>query len=157
MNQFLITSPLGNIICTYSDLGISKLCPLDSLNEDFFPANNDFERLIQAKFNDYFAGILTEFNLPLDLSSGTVFQQKVWNDLLKISFGTTKTYGEIAEQIGHPKAFQAVGGAVGDNPVAILIPCHRVLGKNGKLTGFRWGLDRKKELLNLEKIQFNGQ
>lgn len=85
--------------------------------------------------------------------SGTDFQQKVWNELKKIPYGTTCTYGEIAVRIGNPKASRAVGNACNKNPIPILIPCHRVVGSKGDLVGFASGLDVKKHLLDLEKIK----
>jgi len=98
----------------------------------------------------YFAGELTEFDVELDLR-GTEFQQRVWKALLTIPYGETRSYGEIAEQIGAPGAARAVGLANGHNPVAIVVPCHRVIGANGSLTGFGGGLGRKRKLLELEK------
>jgi methylated-DNA-[protein]-cysteine S-methyltransferase len=98
----------------------------------------------------YFAGELTEFDVELDLR-GTEFQQRVWKALLTIPYGETRSYGEIAEQIGAPGAARAVGLANGRNPVAIVVPCHRVIGANGSLTGFGGGLGRKRTLLELEK------
>ena len=86
--------------------------------------------------------------------AGTEFQKSVWNALRKISFGKTKSYGEIARAIGKPKAVRAVGGACGANPVPVLVPCHRVLAANKKLGGFSGGLDWKRKLLALEKVEF---
>ena len=88
--------------------------------------------------------------MPLDLY-GTKFQKSVWTELQKIPFGETSTYSDIAEKINKPSAFRAVGSAIGANPVMIVIPCHRVIGKSGKLTGFRGGLLMKQKLLALEK------
>ena len=90
-----------------------------------------------------------QFALTLDLA-GTAFQRKVWNALLTIPFGETRSYGQIARQIGHPDAVRAVGAANGRNPVSIVAPCHRVIGSTGKLTGFAGGLDAKAHLLALE-------
>lgn len=98
----------------------------------------------------YFAGTLTEFDLPLALH-GTPFQQKVWNELLNIPFGQTWSYGELARRIGQPTASRAVGLANGKNPVSIIVPCHRVIGANGKLVGYGGGLERKTTLLQLER------
>jgi len=97
----------------------------------------------------YFAGRRTTFDLPLDFA-GTEFQQKVWRALLTIPFGETRTYAQIARQIGRPEAVRAVGAANGKNPISIVTPCHRVIGSNGKLTGFAGGLDAKAFLLRLE-------
>jgi methylated-DNA-[protein]-cysteine S-methyltransferase len=98
----------------------------------------------------YFAGELQEFDLSLHLS-GTEFQRRVWNALRTIPYGETRTYGEIAQQIGAPTAFRAVGLANGHNPIAVIVPCHRVIGANGSLTGFGGGLERKSALLELER------
>jgi len=98
----------------------------------------------------YFAGDLTEFNLELDIV-GTEFQRRVWTALLTIPYGETRSYGEIARQIGAPGAFRAVGLANGHNPIGIIVPCHRVIGANGSLTGYGGGLDRKRMLLDMEK------
>ncbi|MCX4680260.1 methylated-DNA--[protein]-cysteine S-methyltransferase [Streptomyces sp. NBC_01433] len=97
----------------------------------------------------YFAGELTEFDLPLRLA-GTPFQQSVWAELLKIPYGETRSYGELAEQLGKPGASRAVGLANGKNPVSIVVPCHRVIGASGSLTGYGGGLDRKQRLLAFE-------
>jgi methylated-DNA-[protein]-cysteine S-methyltransferase len=98
---------------------------------------------------DYFAGKLKRFTVPV-LPEGTEFERLVWAELLTIPWGTTRTYGEIAVAIGKPNASRAVGRAIGANPVAIIIPCHRVIGKDGSLTGYAGGLDRKKTLLAIE-------
>lgn len=103
-----------------------------------------------AQLEAYFAGELTEFELDLDLA-GTEFQRRVWNALLTIPYGQTRSYGEIADQIGAPGAFRAVGLANGRNPVGIIVPCHRVIGAGGSLTGYGGGIDKKRVLLALEK------
>jgi methylated-DNA-[protein]-cysteine S-methyltransferase len=100
----------------------------------------------------YFAGERTSFDMPLDLH-GTEFQRRVWQALLAIPFGETTSYGEIARRIGAPSAVRAVGGAVGRNPISIVVPCHRVVGSNGSLTGFGGGLDRKRWLLSHEGVE----
>ncbi|MFB6525309.1 MULTISPECIES: methylated-DNA--[protein]-cysteine S-methyltransferase [unclassified Streptomyces] len=97
----------------------------------------------------YFAGELTEFELPLNLI-GTPFQLRVWEGLLRIPYGETRTYGELAEELGNPGASRAVGLANGKNPVSIIVPCHRVVGASGSLTGYGGGLDRKQRLLAFE-------
>lgn len=100
----------------------------------------------------YFAGTLTEFDVDLDVA-GTPFQRRVWTALQTIPYGETRSYGQIADQIGSPGASRAVGLANGRNPVSIIVPCHRVIGSNGGLTGYGGGLDRKKTLLALEKAE----
>ena len=97
----------------------------------------------------YFAGELTEFDLRL-ATGGAPFQQRVWAELRNIPYGSTISYGELARLIGNPKASRAVGAANGSNPISIIIPCHRVIGSNGKLTGYAGGLDKKRALLALE-------
>jgi methylated-DNA-[protein]-cysteine S-methyltransferase len=99
----------------------------------------------------YFAATLTEFELPLQIQ-GTLFQQRVWEALKTIPHGTTMSYGELAQQIGQPKASRAVGLANGQNPISIVVPCHRVIGANGKLTGYGGGIERKQWLLNHERL-----
>ncbi len=97
----------------------------------------------------YFAGTLTEFSLPLE-PAGTPFQRRVWAELQAIPYGETRSYGELARAIGNPAAVRAVGLANGRNPIAVVIPCHRVIGSDGSLTGYGGGLDRKRYLLDLE-------
>lgn len=99
---------------------------------------------------DYMEGKRKEFTMPLDLH-GTPFQQSVWMALQEIPYGQTVSYSDIAERIQNPKSVRAVGAAIGANPLLITVPCHRVIGKNGNLTGFRGGLDMKKQLLALEQ------
>ncbi|MFL2104900.1 methylated-DNA--[protein]-cysteine S-methyltransferase [Desemzia sp. FAM 23991] len=112
--------------------------------------NNEFMQSYQMLLEEYFQGTRKEFDVPLDIK-GTNFQEMVWRELLNIPYGETRTYSDIADAVGNPKAIRAVSGAIGKNPVAIVVPCHRVIGKNGKLTGYRGGLEMKKELLELEK------
>jgi len=101
------------------------------------------------QLKEYFAKERTVFSIPLDLK-GTAFQLSVWNTLLGIPYGSTKTYGALARQLGDIKAVRAVGGALNKNPVAIIVPCHRVVGASGKLVGFAGGLENKSILLDLE-------
>jgi methylated-DNA-[protein]-cysteine S-methyltransferase len=103
------------------------------------------------QLTDYFAGTLTEFDLPLQMQ-GTMFQQRVWAALETIPYGITISYGELAQQIGQPNASRAVGLANGRNPVSIVVPCHRVIGASGKLTGYGGGIERKQWLLNHERL-----
>lgn len=104
----------------------------------------------KAQLKAYFNGELQQFNLPL-APEGTPFQQSVWQALRTIPYGTVTSYRWVAEQIGNPKAVRAVGGANGKNPLPVIIPCHRVIGSNGTLTGFGGGLDVKQRLIDLEK------
>ena len=113
---------------------------------------SDHEVLAQAmcEINDFLAGKRNSFDVPLDLSAGTPFQQAVWRALICIPFGSSCSYGQIVAVIGRPGAVRAVGAAVGANPISIIVPCHRVLGGNGSLTGYSGGLTRKAALLRVE-------
>ncbi len=102
------------------------------------------------QLQQYLRGERTRFELPLDLAGGTPFQRDVWQALLSIGCGHTTSYGALSQQLGRPAAVRAVGAAVGRNPVSVVVPCHRVLGKDGALTGYAGGLDRKSALLQLE-------
>lgn len=127
---------------------------LTSLNTFF----KDYDCLEDSSINatainqlsDYTEGRRTEFDLKLDLNHGTPFQQSVWHALLNVPYGETTNYGAMANAINNPKAIRAVGGAIGRNPISIIVPCHRIIGKNGKLTGYSGGLDVKVKLLELE-------
>lgn len=106
----------------------------------------------QQQLAEYFAGTRQQFDLPLDFE-GTEFQKQVWQALLQIPYGETRSYKQLAEQLGNPKAVRAVGAANGKNPISIIAPCHRVIGASGKLVGFAGGLDNKEILLKLEQFQ----
>ena len=114
------------------------------------PGSGSVLEFAVAQLADYFDRRLQVFDVPLDLR-GTPFQKAVWEELLTIPYGKTLTYGEIAMEIERPRAFQAVGQANGANPVAIIVPCHRVVGQNGALTGYAAGVERKAALLQLEQ------
>ena len=161
-----IASPRGTCVMLGTASGICWLgtpgTPLDSGLDwiqhkmDFASVLEDasFEPLRQAaeQLERYFAGELAQFTCPLDLR-GTAFQLKVWNALTRIPYGETRSYMEIAREIGHPSAVRAVGAANGANPIAIIVPCHRVIGSNGALTGYGGGLPTKAWLLALETHQ----
>ena len=115
------------------------------------PDDHAFPEAVE-QLEAYFAGTLTEFDLPLRLE-GTAFQQQVWAALLEIPYGETWSYGELATHIGNPNASRAVGLANGRNPIGIIVPCHRVIGASGSLTGYGGGLDRKQKLLDLERAR----
>lgn len=104
----------------------------------------------QRQLQAYFAGQLRQFDIPLDLSAGTAFQQSVWQALLAIPFGKTTSYGTLSISIGKPLAVRAVGTAIGRNPIGVIVPCHRVIGADGSLTGYAGGLHRKEAFLKLE-------
>jgi len=103
-----------------------------------------------AQLDAYFSGESTEFNLPM-AAGGTAFQQQVWAALKEIPYGQTTTYGQLAKAIGRPRASRAVGAANGRNPISIIVPCHRVIGANGRLTGYGAGVERKQALLDHER------
>ena len=112
--------------------------------------NNALMDAATQQLLEYFAGKRKHFDLPLDLTSGTTFQQSVWRSLLTIPPGQTVSYGTVGQSIGKPSAVRAIGAAVGRNPLSIVVPCHRVIGAHGALTGYAGGLDRKVALLTLE-------
>ncbi|MGV0783493.1 methylated-DNA--[protein]-cysteine S-methyltransferase [Mycolicibacterium sp. XJ775] len=146
-------SPVGLLTLAGRD---GRLRHLRMVDQTYEPSREGWER-DDAAFPDavdqltaYFAGDLTEFELELDMV-GTQFQRRVWEALQTIPYGETCSYGEIARQIGSPSGSRAVGLANGHNPIGIIVPCHRVIGANGSLTGYGGGLDRKRALLELEK------
>lgn len=151
-------SPLGPMILAASDLG---LCGVWFEGQRHGPSDDHLRGwtsvtahpLLQeasAQLQAYFKGDLSHFDLPLDLSAGTPFQQSVWQALLGVPFGRSQSYGELALRLNNPKAVRAVGAAVGRNPISIIVPCHRILGGGGQLTGYAGGLWRKQALLQLE-------
>lgn len=150
-----IKTPVGELKLVASDTALAAI-----LWEDDDPDRVRLGEMIERddhpvllktarQLEDYFEGKLSVFSLALEFE-GTGFQKKVWQALLTIPFGETRSYQQIAEQIGHPKAVRAVGAANGRNPISIIAPCHRVIGANGTLTGFAGGLKIKKFLLTLE-------
>jgi methylated-DNA-[protein]-cysteine S-methyltransferase len=148
-------SPLGVMIVAATDRGIAgvwfegqKHMP----DSAAWPHEPDHAMLRAAtrQLDDYFEGRRTTFDLPLDLQGGTAFQQSVWQALLAIPRGGTTSYGQLSQRIGHPAAVRAVGAAVGRNPLSVIVPCHRVVGADGSLTGYAGGLERKTALLQLE-------
>jgi methylated-DNA-[protein]-cysteine S-methyltransferase len=133
-----------------SKLGLQALefPPFGALRGERNDANTWIAQATE-ELHAYFAGKLRLFQVPLDMQ-GTDFQLSVWNELVKIPYGETRSYAQIAEAVRRPKAVRAVGAANGSNPVAIIVPCHRVIGSGGKLTGYGGGLPLKKRLLELE-------
>jgi methylated-DNA-[protein]-cysteine S-methyltransferase len=148
-----VDSPVGPLTLAGED---RRLMHLRMVDQTYEPSHDGWEPDDEAfpeaveQLEAYFAGDRTEFDLELDLV-GTGFQCRVWTALLTIPYGETRSYGEIARQIGAPGAFRAVGLANGHNPIGIIVPCHRVIGSNGSLTGYGGGLERKRALLELEK------
>jgi methylated-DNA-[protein]-cysteine S-methyltransferase len=112
---------------------------------------------VREQLEEYFEGSRTEFDLPLVDNAGTPFQRRVWAALLEIPYGETISYAELARRVGQPTAFRAVGLANGKNPISIIVPCHRVVGSGGSLTGYGGGLDRKQRLLELERKESDEQ
>lgn len=143
-------TPLGRIeLASENGNTISRLCFLSETALEKAQCETPVLRWARAQLLEYFGGTRKSFDLPL-APRGTVFQRKVWNSLLRIPYGQTRSYGDVAVTLGKPGAAKAVGGACHRNPIPILIPCHRVVGADGGLTGFGCGLDLKQELLNLE-------
>jgi methylated-DNA-[protein]-cysteine S-methyltransferase len=157
------SSPLGKIWLAATDAGLHGLWFEGQQHQPDFSNTKLWQRgehrymhATIEQLEPYFAHQSNTFtfgkNLPLDLTYGTAFQQAVWQALLSIPFGGSTSYGAIADKINNPAAVRAVGAAVGRNPISILVPCHRVLGKDGSLTGYAGGLDRKIALLRLEGV-----
>lgn len=150
-----MASPVGELTLFASERGLAAvLWPNELRRIRLAPVTEDphYPLLLEAErqLNAYFNGELRQFTVPLDFV-GTEFQKKVWQALVAIPYGETRSYAEIAQAIGHPAAVRAVGAANGRNPVSIIAPCHRVIGSNGKLTGFAGGLEAKAFLLAIEK------
>ena len=143
-------SPLGEIALTANDQGLKTLTFIDSKKEFVVPEDylHNPEKFTQVckQLTEYFTGNREVFDLPL-AATGTPFQQKVWQALCTIKQGETKTYAWLAKQINNEKAVRAVGSANGANPIALIVPCHRVIGSDGKLTGYAGGLALKAKLL----------
>ncbi|MBS8266551.1 methylated-DNA--[protein]-cysteine S-methyltransferase [Mesobacillus boroniphilus] len=116
-----------------------------------FEKNAEALKQYMHELTEYLEGKLIDFSLPVDVK-GTPFQEAIWTALREIPYGETYTYSDIAEKIGKPAAVRAVGTAIGANPVLITVPCHRVIGKNGAITGYRGGIEMKQQLLELEKV-----
>lgn len=153
MQYRIVDSPIGPLTLAGRD---GRLMHLRMVDQTYEPSRDGWASDDSA-FDDaavqlaaYFAGELSDFQLELDLA-GTAFQRRVWEALLTIPYGQTRSYGDIARQIGAPGASRAVGLANGHNPISIIVPCHRVIGANGSLTGYGGGMERKKMLLQLER------
>jgi methylated-DNA-[protein]-cysteine S-methyltransferase len=151
----IISSPVGALKLVGSDQGLAAIL-WENDNPQRVRVNasiedNDHPVLLetQRQLTEYFAGKRDSFSIKLD-PIGTKFQKEVWRALTAIPFGETRSYGELAKQLGNPRASRAVGAANGKNPISIIVPCHRVIGASGKLTGFAGGLEAKAHLLQLE-------
>jgi methylated-DNA-[protein]-cysteine S-methyltransferase len=176
--EFLVSSPVGLLSLKASELGLTHLqvscletisrtlevksstvldkdvnAPVDkaSVDKTLVEQGRAHLELTLAQLTDYFAGKRRHFELPL-APKGTAFQRQVWQALSELNFGQVCSYSDIANTIARPKAVRAVGAANGANPIAIIVPCHRVIGKSGKLTGYAYGLEMKQYLLDLEGI-----
>jgi methylated-DNA-[protein]-cysteine S-methyltransferase len=161
-----MNSPVGPLLLVSSEKGLVRIAlPSESGGDRMnhitaeYPdacfiedAGKNQEAVRQIE--EYFSGTRKSFTLPLDLR-GTDFQKKVWKAMLKVPFGRKRSYGQIARDIGNPKACRAVGGSCGKNTIAIVIPCHRIIGSDGSMTGFGGGISLKERLLDLEKKTVN--
>ena len=148
-----LNSPIGDLLLAGDDDGLSLIgFPQGKMRHDPEPDwifNEKPFAAVRQQLEEYFTGERKDFDLPLHLS-GTDFQVQVLQELQRIPYGETTSYGDIAKRIGRPKAMRAVGAANGRNPIPIIVPCHRVIGSSGDLTGFGGGLDTKEALLRLE-------
>ncbi|MBK6814402.1 MAG: methylated-DNA--[protein]-cysteine S-methyltransferase [Saprospiraceae bacterium] len=146
------TSPVGYIICTASDTGLSSLSIRQILPEDLGKNQLGHPFLTQTRIQveEYLEGKRQTFEVPLDFGPASKFFQSVWNILLTIPYGHTRSYGEIAKQLGDINKSRAVGMANGRNPIGIIVPCHRVIGSDHSLTGYAGGIEVKRKLLELE-------
>jgi methylated-DNA-[protein]-cysteine S-methyltransferase len=150
------TSPLGDVLLAATEQGLAGVRFVH--RQEHMPDSSQWTTdeahptLLAAaqQLHEYFSGQRQSFDLPLQPAWGTPFQHAVWQALQRIPYGRTSTYGDIARDIGNPNALRAVGAAIGQNPHTIVVPCHRVVGANGSLTGFAGGLDRKTFLLTHE-------
>ncbi|WP_405968096.1 methylated-DNA--[protein]-cysteine S-methyltransferase [Streptomyces sp. NBC_00015] len=149
----IVDSPYGPLTLVADDGVLCGLYMTEQRHrppeENFGPRDDTLFGAAEEQLEAYFAGELREFSLELRLH-GTPFQRSVWDGLRKIPYGETRTYGELAEALGNPTASRAVGLANGRNPIGIIVPCHRVIGAGGGLTGYGGGLDRKRRLLDFE-------
>lgn len=154
-----LPSPIGELLVAVQDQALCGLwfadqsgIPAWALTAPAAPGSHPVIGRLRAQLQAYFGGQRDAFDLPMAVVDGTDFQRQVWQTLAQIPAGRTVSYRWIAERIGRPRAVRAVGGAVGRNPLGIVLPCHRVLGASGSLTGYTGGLARKRALLALEGI-----
>ena len=164
MSYLKYETPLGTMMAKANDKGILRLEFIDEEEEllsigdvcqfDENYAENPHLAKLGIELSAYFSGELKKFTVPLTLQ-GTAFQMEVWKALKKIPYGTVASYGDISHQIKNPRAVRAVGAANGANNIAIVIPCHRVIGSSGKMTGYAYGIWRKEWLLEHEKKHFS--
>jgi methylated-DNA-[protein]-cysteine S-methyltransferase len=150
MQYAVITTPMGPLTVASTEKGIASIQFGNSIPKGAGAAGESTNRETARQLTEYFEGKRTRFELTLDVE-GTPFQKAVWNELLRIPYGETRSYGDIARAIGRPGAARAVGMANHDNPIAVVIPCHRVVGRDGSLTGYAGGLHLKAQLLSIER------
>lgn len=151
ISQLTIKTPIGLLEITATGEAISGVKPTNKLKNT--AGDRESQLLAQkckTELEEYFAGKRKHFDLPLE-GEGTDFQKKVWKELENIPYGETRTYGEVAKMINNPKAVRAIGMANHNNPILILVPCHRVIGADGSLTGYAAGIEAKRYLLEFEK------
>jgi methylated-DNA-[protein]-cysteine S-methyltransferase len=157
----VLESPIGSLYVAASDAGLAVLAFVDRMHSrpPAAPAGSARARGIvdetERQLREYFAGSRRVFDVPL-APEGTEFQRAVWDALVRVPYGATTSYGELARRAGRPRAVRAVGAANGANPIAVIVPCHRVIGADGSLTGYGGGLDRKRSLLALEGARLPG-
>lgn len=152
--QTAISSPIDDVIIQATENGVSYVGFYPKTHYTHTPIEqvmNEPALICAKQLNEYFNGRRITFNVPLD-THGTPFQNSVWQALLSVPFGKTSTYGDIARLLNNPKAVRAVGAANGKNPISIIVPCHRIIGANAKLTGYAGGLARKQWLLKHEGL-----
>lgn len=153
MNQEIMyhNTPLGTVKIIGNEQGISSLRFAEGAVEEGESASNSLLLQCARELDEYFEGKRKNFEIKLDWYGSTDFNQAVWSALLQIPFGKKRTYMQIARKLNRPKAARAIGRANGLNPIAIIVPCHRLVGTDGKLRGYAYGLERKKALLDLEQ------
>lgn len=150
INYFCYDTEIGRIKISEKDEKIIGLVFSDYKKEDEIEKETELIKKAYTQLEEYLSGKRTEFNIEIEMI-GTEFQKKVWKELLNIPYGETRSYKDIAIAIGNGKACRAVGNANNKNPIAIIVPCHRVVGSNGSMTGYAGGLDIKEKLLKIEK------
>lgn len=151
LGTYVIGSSARGVVCVKTESYMSStIARWRKRGIEFRDATGQNDSVI-AELKAYFAGDLSQFSVSLDMR-GTEFQRRVWELLLKVPYGETRSYGQLASAMGRPEASRAVGQAVGNNPVAIIVPCHRIIGTSGVLVGYGGGLHRKQALLELEAL-----
>lgn len=155
-NVYFYNTEAGKIMIADNGIAVTNIYFKDeaSLKDDYVINETELIKKTYKELKEYFQGKRKSFDIPLE-ASGTEFQKKCWDALLKIPYGETRTYGQIAKSIGNPKACRAVGLSNNRNPISIIIPCHRVIGAGGKLVGYAGGLEVKEYLLKLERGENN--